>query len=257
MNYFLPVAFGLAAGSFANVCILRLPRNASIAFPASHCPRCGKTLRWYDNIPVFGFLLLRGRCRYCRKPISWQYPLVEAVMASLFAFSAYRFGAGLTRCLLFDLAAFYLLTISVIDYRHRIIPDELSLSLLAIGLLSAFWNPTLKGQTFPPIIESATAAFGGGALMLAFAWVGEKIFKKEALGGGDVKLMAAFGSLMGWTGYMESLILGSFLGALTGGVLLIIKRKKPGDPIPYGPFLCLGAFFTFLYPRWWDAFLFP
>jgi leader peptidase (prepilin peptidase) / N-methyltransferase len=257
MFYFISFLFGLLFGSFANVCIGRLPLEESIITPRSHCPRCGTPLRVRDNIPLLSFLLLKARCFSCGKPISWQYPLIELTMGLLFVFSAVWFHPYIDRILIFDLLAFYLLTISIIDYHHKIIPDELSLSLLVIGLLISFKNPYLGRFGLAPWLESLAAAFLGGGLMLFFAWAGEKIFKKEALGGGDIKLIAAFGALLGWNGLVGALSLGSFLGGVIGGALLLMKRKQRGDTIPYGPFLCLGAFISALYPDWWTPFLSP
>ncbi len=178
-------------------------------------------------------------------------------MALLFVFSAWYYAFNNLHILIFDLLIFYLLTISIIDYRHKIIPDELSLSLIAIGLLISYWNPFLSETWMPKPIEALVSGLAGGGSMLFLAWIGEKLFKKEALGGGDIKLMAGFGSLLGWQGVLGTLTLGSFLGGLVGGGLLILKRKRPGDAIPYGPFLCLGAFVSTLWPEWWHFFLFP
>lgn len=257
MIYFLSVSFGLIFGSFANVCIYRMPRGESIRFPASHCPFCSKPIRWHDNVPLLSYFKLKGRCHYCRKSISPQYPLVEFSMMLLFLAGALRFPDQVPQIFTFDILAFYLLTISVIDYHHKIIPDELSLSLLAVGLAGSYWNPYLAGHTLPAPLESFLAALVGGGMMLFLAWGGEKLFKTEALGGGDVKLVAAFGAILGWEGLMGALMVGSLLGALCGGALMLLKRKKARDTIPYGPFLCLGVLFTSFFPGWWSAFLFP
>ena len=257
MIYLASVLVGLSFGSFANVCIYRLPQNKSISHPHSYCPACHTPLRWQDNIPLFSFLVLRGRCHHCHKPISWQYPLVEAAMALLFLISTWRFPYAYFQILICDILAFYLLTLSVIDARHKIIPDEFSVSLLAIGLLLSWHNPWLQGHALHPALESALAAITGGLLMILFAWVGERIFKKEAMGGGDIKLMAAFGALLGWGGLIGPLLIGSTLGALFGGTLLLLKRKKMGETIPFGPFLSVGAYLTCLFPAWWSFFLSP
>ena len=256
MILLLSIVLGFMFGSFANVCISRLPKDESLWWPRSHCPHCEKPIRFRDNIPVLSFLWLRGRCYSCRQPISWQYPLVELAMASLFLLSALRYTFSIPQMVIFDLLAFYLLTISIIDYHHKIIPDELSLSLILIGWAVSFRNPFLI-STLPHWAESLTASVAGGGVMLFFAWLGEKIFKKEALGGGDIKLMAGIGAILGGPGLIGALTLGSFIGAIWGGALLALKRKQPGETIPYGPFLCLGAFITALYPGWWTPFLSP
>jgi leader peptidase (prepilin peptidase)/N-methyltransferase len=236
-------------GSFANVCILRLPHDQSIAFPGSHCPKCGHALRIGDNIPLISFLALKGRCRSCRTPISWQYPLVEFSMAALFVFHAWWFSGRPSHTVLADILGFYLLTLSIIDYRHRIIPDELSLSLLGIGILLSFINPYIpSASAWVKVLQSVAAAVGGGLVMLLLAWGGEKAFKKEALGGGDIKLIAACGAVLGWQGILGPLMIGSLSGALVACILLLLKKKKLGETLPFGPFLSLGAYLTCLFP---------
>ena len=252
MIYLVSGLFGLALGSFANVCVLRLPHEQSIRFPRSVCPRCGHILKNIHNIPILSFLMLKGRCFYCRAAISWQYPLLEALMAALFLFHAWIFGYAIGRLIVADILAFYLLTLSLIDYRHRIIPDELSLSLIVIGLCGSFANPYLAGPPWHKWMESAAACVGGGLLMMFIAWAGEKIFKKEALGGGDIKLLAGTASLLGWQGIAGPLIIGSFAGGLVALVLLFMRKKKLGETLPFGPFLSLGAYVACFFPGLWS-----
>ena len=249
--------FGLIFGSFANVCILRLPEEQSVIRPASHCPQCGAPLRFQDNIPVISFLLLKGRCYRCHESISWQYPIIELTTACFFMGSALYFKGLPIRVLIADTLFFYLLVISVIDYRHRIIPDELSLSLLVIGLVVGGINPFLQSTGLWGYIESSCAMLLGGLFMLGLAWVGEKVFKKEALGGGDIKLVAAFGALMGWRGLFGSLFLGSLLGGILGLALLLSGKKQRGETLPFGPFLSLGVFATVFLPPQWLRLIFP
>src|ERR1051325_7670447 len=137
MIYLISILVGLTCGSFANVCILRLPNEESVWFPGSRCPACRKTLRAWQNVPLVSFCVLRGHCAYCRHRISWQYPFVELLMACLFLMNSYLYSDLLSKVIVIDLLSFYLLTLSIIDYRHRIIPDELSLSLWFIGVLMA------------------------------------------------------------------------------------------------------------------------
>jgi leader peptidase (prepilin peptidase)/N-methyltransferase len=257
MIYFVSIVAGLLFGSFANVCIFRMPQEASIRFPGSYCPSCKKPLRWVDNIPILSFIALRGRCYRCRNPISWQYPIVEASLSLMFLMAAWRYPNDRYRLLIMDLVSFYVLTISIIDAQHKIIPDELSLSLVGFGWLLSWINPFLFRHGFYASMESVLATIAGGMGMLIFAWAGEKIFKKEALGGGDIKLLAGFGALLGWRGLMGPLVIGSTLGALFGGGMLLLKRIKRSETIPFGPFLCIGAYLSCLYPSWINLFLSP
>jgi len=251
MRYLVSALMGLAAGSFSNVCVIRLPQDQSVWFPRSHCPKCGRTLQYRHNIPIVSFAALKGRCYDCRAPIAWQYPLIEAFMACFFIFHAWYFAGSRTHMALADVLSFYLLTISIIDYRHRIIPDELSLSMLAIGLMVSFGNPYLPGPPWIKFFQSAAAALSGGLLALLLAYAGEKIFTKEALGGGDIKLIAASAAVFGWAGIAGPLFLGSLSGGLMALILLILKKKKLGETLPFGPFLSLGIYFTCFFPGWW------
>lgn len=247
--------WGLILGSFANVCIHRLPLDQSLFFPASHCPHCHKPLKWWDNVPVLGFLLLRGRCRACREPIAWRYIAVEMAMGLAFMTAAWILPASLwVLHLIYFWLVFNWITTTVIDYQHRIIPDELSLSLIVFGWIVAAWNPLLGSTLKERLMQSGLAAIGAGGGMLALAWLGEKVFKKEALGGGDVKLLAGFGAVLGWSGAGASLVFGSFAGALVGIFLMAIGKKKMGQTMPFGPFLNIGAVVGFLVPGWWHTF---
>ncbi len=237
---------GLLFGSFANVCAWRLPRGESIVFPGSHCPACGAGIPWYLNVPLLSFLLLRGRCAACRARISWRYPLVELVCGILFAAQGFRFPPGVP--LFLGLAvSFALLVLSVIDLQHQIIPDTFSLGMLAAGLLASPWNDSLGGAWGGRCLASFVGALFGFSLMFGLAWGGEKVFKKEALGGGDIKLMAAVGSLVGWRGVFVALFLGSLCGTAAVAVLMARGRLKRGDYLPFGPFLALGAWAAWMW----------
>jgi leader peptidase (prepilin peptidase)/N-methyltransferase len=175
-------------------------------------------------------------------------------MAALFVVHAWYFSGSLSQALFVDVLCFYLLTITLIDYRHRIIPDELSLSLLILGLLFSFVNPYLMGSPWIKFAQSFGASLGGGLFMFLLAYAGEKAFKKEALGGGDIKLIAASAAALGWGGIVGPLLLGSFSGGLMAFVLLLLKKKKMGETLAFGPFLSLGIYLTCLFPHWWTAF---
>ncbi|HJX14612.1 MAG TPA: prepilin peptidase [Candidatus Deferrimicrobiaceae bacterium] len=232
---FLPGMFVLGAclGSFFNVLIYRLPREESIVLPASRCPSCGRPIRPAENIPLLGFLLLRGRCAGCGNRISWRYPGVEALTGAGFALLAWGDGIGFT--LVRDLVFFSLLVpIVFIDIDHRIIPDELSLGGLAAGILLSFlpggdWKGALAG-----------GVLGGGILFVTAAMY-HKVSGIEGLGGGDIKLIAMIGAFLGWRGALLTIFFGSLLGV--GGGMFAMRKGKDGlkTAIPYGPYLCAAA----------------
>ncbi|MFA6584781.1 MAG: prepilin peptidase [Elusimicrobiaceae bacterium] len=235
-------AFGLIIGSFLNVCIYRIPLEGKsiINPPVSACPACGAFIKWYDNIPLLSFALLGGKCRSCKKPISWRYPVIElltGVLTVLFIFKHLPYLAWIAGTLL---AVYALIVLSIIDLDCFIIPDELSLGLIGVGLLFAFFNPNFSGTWLHKLMEAAIGGAAGFALFFSIAVVGEWVFKKEAMGGGDIKLMAGAGALIGVQGVFSTLMLGSAAGALYGLVQMLRKKAGRGDPIPFGPFLSLG-----------------
>lgn len=238
---------GLCVGSFVNVLIHRLPEEQSILHPRSRCPKCETPIVFYDNIPVLSFLLLRGRCRRCRKPISRRYPLVEASCGALGAGLSLRWPGDPLWTALALVAAGMLLAVALIDWDTFLIPDSLSLGLLAAGLLLAPFNPLLEGTMGWRWLHSLGGAAAGFFGCWAIAELGERIFKKEAMGGGDVKLLAAVGAWSGVLGAFDCMVVGSALGAVYGVGLLILGRIRRQDPIPFGPFLSAGAVFNFFF----------
>ena len=230
--------FGAVIGSFLNVCILRwgAEPKESVVSPPSHCPKCGIGLRWYDNVPIVSWLVLRGRCRGCRTPISIQYPMVELATALIWAFVVWRYGATLEA---FRGAAFgtVLLGIAMTDARAYIIPDEFSLGGLAIGILFA-----LAAGKQPLGVALLGAAVGFGLLWLV-AIAGEWMFKQEAMGGGDIKMMAMVGAFLGWQGTLLTVFLGALIGSLIFVPLSLMGRKQL---VPFGIFLAIGAAATYL-----------
>ena len=230
--------FGAALGSFLNVCIIRwgAEPKQSVVRPASHCPKCGRGLRWYDNIPIVSWLVLRGRCRGCRAPISPMYPLIELATALVWGVHglALRFRVEALRGAVF---ATVLLGIAMTDAREYIIPDEFSLGGLALGLLFAL----LAGrQAFGTALLGAAVGFG---LLWIVAVAGEWVFKQEAMGGGDVKMMAMVGAFLGWQGTLLTVFLGALIGSLIFVPLSLAGHKKL---VPFGIFLAIGAAATYL-----------
>ncbi|MFH1070176.1 MAG: prepilin peptidase [Candidatus Glassbacteria bacterium] len=223
---------GAMLGSFLNVCIYRLPQNRSIVFPASACPACGHPIRWYDNVPVLSWLWLRGHCRDCRARISLRYPLVELAGAALAVVLYLSYGISFDLLERFTLL-FILLGISVTDAREYIIPDFFSLGGVALGLAFSF----LPGGLIP--FEAFLGAFIGGGSLYLVALLGELIFRKEAMGGGDVKMLAMVGSFLGWPGVLFTVFAGSAAGSLVFGTINYVFRRKA--LVPFGVFLSLGA----------------
>jgi leader peptidase (prepilin peptidase)/N-methyltransferase len=223
--------FGACIGSFLNVVVFRLPRRQSVVTPPSRCPSCQARIAPWDNLPVVSWLLLRGRCRRCRAPISLRYPLVEAFTAALAVLCVLRFGATAHAASAFTLLC-CLTAIALIDWEHMIIPDPLSLGLLAVGLLLA----PLCG---PGLWRALLGAVVGGGLLLVVGLVWEKARKVEAMGGGDVKLMGAVGAFLGATGALLTIFLGALLGAIYGTAVL---RRGGQAKVAFGTFLSVAAF---------------
>ena len=230
----ISIIIGAMVGSFLNVCICRLPEGESIVTPRSHCPHCQKLIRFYDNIPLLSYLLLRGKCRSCRAPISIQYPIVEGVTAlgSLVLFLKF----GLTwEYLVYFLFLSALIVITVIDLYHQIIPDVISLPGIGIGLLASLVLPGLT-----PLNSLTGVLLGGGSLFLV-ATLYQWFFKREGMGGGDVKLLAMVGAFLGWKAVILTILFSSFIGSIIGIIFITVKGKDLKYAIPFGPFLALGA----------------
>lgn len=238
--------FGMVIGSFLNVCIYRIPKNKSIVWPPSSCLKCNQKIKPYDNIPVFSYLWLRGKCRSCGEKISLQYPVVEFFTGLITVIFVWRYGVTLWTAVL--LAAVYaLIILSVIDLEIMIIPDRFSLGLIALGLAFAWLNPNFDGVWWQKTLSSLLGAGIGLFGVLGIALLGYALFRKEAMGGGDVKLMAGVGALVGWEGVITTVVFASVLGLIYSIFLMIFKNKKRGDAIPFGPFLSAAAAFNFLF----------
>ncbi len=231
----LIILIGLALGSFLNVCIYRIPLKKSILFPSSFCPNCGVKIRAWDNIPLLSFIMLKGRCRKCKSKISLQYPLVEFVTPTLIVITylqfslGWEFAAKAILCLL-------LVVIFFIDLKHRIIPDVITLPGIALGLLLSFFVES------PSVVNSLIGIFGGGVLFYLSAVLGELLFKKESMGGGDIKLAMMLGAFLGWQKILLVFLISALLGTIVGTTaLLFSKDVKETRMIPFGPFLASGS----------------
>ncbi len=230
---------GSIIGSFLNVCIYRMPREESIVFPPSHCPSCKKNVLWYDNIPIISYLALSGKCRFCKAKISYRYPLVEALTALLLAALFLRFGMT-PKFPAYSIMTCGLIVATFVDFRIQEIPDEISIGGIAAGLLLAFAFPAILGAAARghAILNSLAGAVAGGGSIYLLGVFGKFAFKKEAMGGGDVKLMAMIGSFLGLKLVLLTFFMAPFLGAVPG---IILKIRKGAETIPYGPFLSMAA----------------
>ena len=249
--------FGLAVGSFLNVCIYRVPReDMSIHLPRrSVCPECRQPISTYDNIPILSYLLLRGKCRHCKVEISAMYPLVELTTALLFLVMFHRFGLTLDFVLALAFVG-VLLPISVIDAQHYIIPNVLIVTglLLGFGIVCAIaYQRADSWYLFTHLI----GAVAGGMALWLIAVVGSAILRKKAMGGGDIKLMALNGLFLGaWPELAMVIAFSAMSGAVVGTVLIISGIKSRQSPIPYGPFLAGAAVLVLLYgDRLWERYL--
>ncbi|MDR1196273.1 MAG: prepilin peptidase [Endomicrobium sp.] len=238
---------GLTLGSFANVCIYRIPLNLSIIKPRSSCTVCKKQVKWYDNIPILSYIFLGGKCRYCKEKISIIYPIIESITGISFVI-LYHFYGLTPAFFLFCFMAFCLIVISGIDYYYQIIPDIFPLMLVIAGLLLSFFNVSL-GETYLQKFLNAFIGFiaGGGSLFL-IGLLGHFLFKKEAMGGGDVKLMAGVGAVIGWERVLFAIFIASFIGSILGLFLIITKKVEKRGYMPFGPFLAVASYLTLLMP---------
>ncbi len=241
--YIIVFVFGSAIGSFLNVCIYRMPRNMSIIAPASRCPSCNTPIRPYDNIPVLSYILLRGKCRVCTAGISLRYPAVEFLNAALYALVLWRFGLEWYTPAYFIFCS-VLVVITFIDLDFQIIPDRITLPGIGIGLIAgAFLMPDpFVRYALLGLKASIIGFLAGGGLFYAIA-----VLSRGGMGGGDIKMMAMVGALMGWKSVLLTTFLGSLTGAVIGIFLMIFKGKGRKTKIPFGPFLGLGSLITLFF----------
>ncbi len=246
MNIILSVfsfLIGISLGSFANVCIYRLPEGKSIAWPGSFCPRCKHKILWYDNIPLLSFLFLKGKCRFCHEKISPRYFIVELLTGILVLILFLKFNLSL-KFLIYLVFILALIIVSFIDIENFLIPDCIVYPGIVLGLLLSFLYPGLQSQGFSHLLALKTSFLGvllGGGSLLLIGYLGGLIFKKEAMGGGDVKLLAMIGAFLGYKSVFLTIFFSSLVGAIISLVLIALKLKKRTDYIPYGPYLALAA----------------
>ena len=234
LHVVLYIIAALALGSFLNVIIYRLPRGESLISPGSRCPACGKPIRIYDNVPLFSFLALMGKCRYCRTPIPFRYPLVDALTAILLTSLLAVYGPS-PHLIAFVVLTLFLIPIAFIDLQTGYILDKLTIPAfilgipLILGLQIASWKAVLVG-----------AGSGAGTLIF-FAILGKFLFRKESMGIGDIKLMGVIGVYLGFPGALIALFLGGLAGFAVVFAGLITKKLRIHDAIPFGPFIAIGT----------------
>ncbi len=232
---------GLAAGSFVNVVIYRLPKGISIiTSPPSSCPSCHKVLKIYDNVPLLSYLLLRGRCRFCRAAISWRYPLVEFLAGAMAGLIYLRLGLSPELFVYFFFVA-SLLALSFIDLDTQLLPDVITIPGIIVGLIAS----TLTSMVSP--LDSIIGVGAGGGFFLFIAWAYQAIRGRAGLGGGDVKLLAMVGAFLGWQGLLPTILVGSLSGLLAAVIMIIKGGRGVAEPLPFGPFLSLGATATLIW----------
>lgn len=225
--------FGLVVGSFLNVCIYRLPRGESLAWPGSRCTSCGRSLSWHENIPVVSWAALGGRCRTCRTRISVMYPLVELVTGIVFLAGWLIYGpTPLLAVRLFFVCA--MIVLFAIDLKHRILPNVITLPGIVVGFVASLVLP-------PGWISSLMGIVLGGGVLLAIAEAYYRARGIEGLGMGDVKMLAMIGAFLGWRLMLVTLVLASFSGSLVGAALLLSGRGGMKYALPFGTFLAAGA----------------
>lgn len=233
--------FGVVVGSFLNVVIYRLPLNKGLVAGRSMCPHCGNQLKWYHNIPLVSFAVLGAKCAFCRKPISWRYPLVELLTGAAYVYFFWylRLSPAFFVWILFASA---LIVIFFIDLDHQIIPDSITLPGMVLGLAASF----LPGGI--GIITSLIGLVVGGGSLYLIAILGEWLFKKEAMGGGDIKMAAMLGAFLGWQKVLLVFISSAAIGLIVSIVAMAVSaRLRESRMIPFGPFLALAAMLSVLY----------
>jgi leader peptidase (prepilin peptidase)/N-methyltransferase len=244
---------GAVVGSFLNVCIHRLPRGESIVFPASHCPQCGNRLRPLDLIPILGYFFLSGKCRYCKASISFRYPLVEFMTAVIFVGAALSFPpAELPLDFAFSIAFVSLMVVVFFtDLEQQLIPDSISVSGIFLGLayngLRGLLYP--QGERWLPLVSAIYGMLLGYVIFFLISRLGKMAFKKEVMGDGDLFLAALLGAYLGWRGLLLSVFLAYLLAGMVLLVLMLLRKVKTGQYVPFGPALAGGGVITLFFEQ--------
>ena len=239
MLYIAFFILGSLWGSFSNVCIYRLPNNGSVVKGRSFCPDCKNKIKWFDNIPFFSYLFLKGKCRQCSKPISFQYFIVELLTAISFVLIFHIYGASITTLLLLILSIFFII-IFFIDLKHFIIPNVLTFPLMVIGFLKSF-DPNLNQTIFPNYINSLIGGLVGYSIIWLIIFIYKKIRNKEGMGLGDAKLLAVVGFWFGWVSIPFVIFISSAVALILVIPSILNKSRKMSSEIPFGPYIIIGC----------------
>jgi len=273
----LVFAFGACIGSFLNVCIHRIPLDESVVSPRSRCPKCATMIAWYDNLPLLSWVLLGARCRHCRAPISPRYVLVEFLTAALFLLVWLAYGIDV-RTPIYWLVIAGLILGMFVDFEHMIIPDRVTIGGMILGPLLSFCFPAMHTRrpgawlaillqerfSLPPAWEPHLSSFFTSLLGLAIGFgclylvgvLGKMVFRKDAMGFGDVKLLGGLGAFFGWQGVLFIIMVSSLLGSVVGLAFIAMRHKEWQSRIPYGPYLALAAVIWLLWGTdWWEAYM--
>jgi len=241
LNWIFPLGIGACIGSFLNVCIYRIPLGRSIVLPSSRCAACGIKLRWQENLPILSWVILKGHCRCGLTRLTGRYPLVETLTAILITWIWNLYPPDLA--LVYILFACGLLIATFVDIDLFIIPDSISLGGIVAGLVLSLLLPSLHDQATlrAGLVHSAIGMVLGGGILIAIAILGALVFRKEAMGMGDIKLLAAMGAFLGWQAVLFIIAFASIVGAVYGILQLLRKQTRWGMAIPFGPFLAIAG----------------
>ena len=227
---------GLSFGSFANVCIYRLPRKESVVSPRSHCPSCNSKIAAWDNVPIFSYFLLKGKCRQCVVAIPLRYPVIEAVTAFLILLGFIKFGVS-SKFFIFCIVGPALVIITAIDIKHKIIPDAITLPGIVFGLVAGSYLLGFK--------NSIIGLFAGGGIFLITSEIYYRIRGRIGIGGGDIKFISAVGALLGWQQMVLVIFLSSLIGSMVGLIGIVTKKNNLASQIPFGPFLAFATLLAY------------
>ncbi len=243
--YLAVALFGACVGSFLNVCIYRLPRGQSIVTPRSHCTKCRKQIKWYDNIPIFSYIILLGKCRYCGRRISARYFIVELLTVAMSVVTFIHFQDIPKYLIYFCFLVAPLIVVAFIDLEHRLIPDIISIPGIAAGAMARL--AFAEGSFTPVILDIMLGILVGGGFLCVVGLGYEWMKKQEGLGGGDVKLACMLGAFFGWKAVIFILLMSSMLGSVVGLFLIFVLKKGAKYAIPFGPFLVAAAYINLFF----------